>query len=494
MTLKLALAVALLISFSAAFPAEEWNRTFGGPYSDGGWAFDDTSDGGAIIVGQISTSQGADLLLLKVGASGNREWDQSYGGSDDDLGYGVQETSDGYVVVGTTGSFGVGEERLWLLKTDGGGRKLWDVTLGGFVSSEGDGGWSVQQLGDGYLVVGYTRSFAAGERDLWMVKTDLWGKKQWSRSFGGQRDDVGFSLLPWDIGGYLASGYTSNEETGQDLYLVAVDGQGTLLWNQSYGGQGNQAAFSQARTREGGVVLTGRTDSGRGDHDVLLMKLNFSRQPDWTRSYGDEGNEVGLSVAATSDGGYLVCGRTSSTPRGDQDLLLLKTDFSGDLQWKLNLGGPEDDIGTAVMETADGYLVLGVTSSFGSGSEDIWLLKLKEVQETAYDVVRGALNEALDIDLRENVSPLNASPAAMPDWIGAGENSTSAVTPGALIPLPSQEAEGQGEGGVLGPGQVSPAGNGSKEVKVPQVEFVWQKRMFDRPTNPPRALEKFFKS
>jgi|GEM_PF-1866175 len=478
--LILVLAVAHLVPFSAAYPAEEWNRTFGGPYSDGGWAFDETSDGGAIIVGQISSGQGADLLLLKVGPSGNREWEQSYGGSGDDLGYGVQETADGYIVVGTTDSFGVGEERLWLLKTDGGGRKLWDVTLGGFVSSEGDGGWSVQQLNDGYLVAGYTRSFSAGERDLWLVKTDLGGRTQWSKSFGGQKDDVGFYVLPTANGSYLASGYTTSEDGDQDLYLVNVDGQGHLMWNRSYGGRGNQAAFSHANARDGGFILAGRTDSGQGDHDLLLMKLDLSGHQDWTKSYGDDGNEVGLSVIATRDGGYLICGRTSSTDLGDQDLLLLKTDFSGNLQWKQSLGGPQDDIGTAVMETGDGYLVLGVTSSFGFGSEDIWLLKLKDVQETAHGQGEAALSGMMGGDVL-----FNASPASVPAIFAADENLNVTESTAALYPE-------TGESGVQEEDNLK--GNTSKEMAVPQVDFAWQNKMLAHPTNPPRALEKFFKS
>jgi hypothetical protein len=137
----------------AAKPMEEWNKTYGGPYGDGAWSLQGTRDGGYVIAGYTSSL-------------GEKQWDKIFGGSGEDIGYSVSQTGDGgYVVAGTTKSYGMGSEYLWLLRTDSNGTKLWDRTFGGFVSSSGDGAWSVNESKDGgYIITGYTRSFGEVQR------------------------------------------------------------------------------------------------------------------------------------------------------------------------------------------------------------------------------------------------------------------------------------------------------------------------------------------
>jgi hypothetical protein len=192
---------------------EEWNRTFGGPYGDGIWSAQVTEDGGYILGGYTSNrGEGSDLWLVKVDSEGRGLWNRIFGGSGEDVGYFVQNTRDGgSIVTGSTKSYGVGEERLWLLKADSNGSKLWDKTFGGFVSSAGDGGWSVNETDDGgYIVTGYTKSYGAGGKDLWLIKTDSAGKKQWDKTFGGSKDDVGMSVIQAVDGGYVVAGRTAS--------------------------------------------------------------------------------------------------------------------------------------------------------------------------------------------------------------------------------------------------------------------------------------------
>ncbi|MFA7374476.1 MAG: hypothetical protein WCZ26_03605, partial [Methanothrix soehngenii] len=148
------LLFVFLISFYHISPAaaslysgeltEEWNRTYGGRYGDGAWSVQETNDGGYVLVGHTATrGEGSDLWLVRVDPDGNPLWSRIMGGSGEDVGYFVRETADsGYIVAGSTNSFGLGEERLWLIRMDGNGSLLWDKTFGGFVHSSGDGGWS----------------------------------------------------------------------------------------------------------------------------------------------------------------------------------------------------------------------------------------------------------------------------------------------------------------------------------------------------------------
>ena len=163
----------------AVQPQEEWNLTFGEQYADGAWCLQETEDGGNILVGNsASRGKGSDLFLIRTDKLGKCIWSRIGGGSSEDVGYFVQETKDGgFIVTGSTKSFSMGEEMLWLVKTDGNGNLSWDKTFGGFVSSSGDGGWSVDETDDGgYIITGYTQSLGSGRKDLWLLKTDGLGR------------------------------------------------------------------------------------------------------------------------------------------------------------------------------------------------------------------------------------------------------------------------------------------------------------------------------
>ena len=83
----------LSTSALAAKPAEEWNRTYGGPYDDGAWSLQGTNDGGYIIAGYTSSQgQVSDLWLMKIDSKGIEQWNRTFGGSGEDVGYSVRQT------------------------------------------------------------------------------------------------------------------------------------------------------------------------------------------------------------------------------------------------------------------------------------------------------------------------------------------------------------------------------------------------------------------
>jgi len=174
---KLSLVALILIgSVSIVSAQTSWWKTYGGTASDAGRSVQQTSDGGYVIAGRTG-SFGAgddDVYLIKTSASGDTLWTRSYGGTDSDRGYSVQQTSDGgYIIAGLTESFGAGQADVYLIKTDASGDTLWTRTYGG---TEYDLGCSVQQTADGgYIVAGYTRSYGAGNCDVYLIKTDSLG-------------------------------------------------------------------------------------------------------------------------------------------------------------------------------------------------------------------------------------------------------------------------------------------------------------------------------
>jgi len=376
-------------SASEVHPQEEWNRTFGSGYGDGAWSVQATSDGGYIFAGHTcSRGMGSDLWLVKVDPSGSEIWNATFGGSGEDLGYFVRQASDGgYIVAGSTMSYGIGDEYLWLLKADALGNKTWDRTFGGFASSSGDGGWAVDEAEDGgYVVAGYTKSHSSGGKDLWLLKTDANGEKAWDRVFGGKKDAVGMSIRKTEDGGFIVAGRTNSFGSGgNDIWLLKVNSTGSEEWNRTFGGQKEDVALQVEEALDGGYVVVGRTETadgngntdGDGNVSTLLIKTDSSGEVQWEKGLGQDVQGVATSLALTSDGGYILAGR-EETPVQNRDLWIVKVNSTGEVQWETAFGGSGDDIATSVQRALDGsFIVAGITDSYGSGSEDAWLLKIK---------------------------------------------------------------------------------------------------------------------
>jgi PGF-pre-PGF domain-containing protein/uncharacterized delta-60 repeat protein len=370
---------------------EEWNRTFGGSGSDGGYSVQQTSDGGYVIGGYTSSFGGGgwNFWLVKTDFLGNPKWNRTFGGSDADLGRSVQQTSDGgYILVGYTRSFGVGGDDFWLIKTNSSGDHVWNKTFGG---ASDEKAYSVQQTSDGgYIIGGYTSSFGVGGGDFWLVKTNSSGDHEWNRTFGGSSGDYGESVQQTSDGGYLLAGMTTSSfgAGSNDFWLVKTNSSGDHEWNRTFGGTNSDKAYSVQQTTDGGYILAGGTSSfGAGSNDFWLVKTNSSGDHEWNRTFGGASDDEAYSVQQTSDGGYILAGETQSFGAGGYDFWLVKTNSSGDHEWNRTLGGSSNDQANSIKQMSDGgYIFAGETQSFGVGNKDFWLVKVKATGENYFSV------------------------------------------------------------------------------------------------------------
>jgi hypothetical protein len=309
-----------------------WEKTYGGSEQDAGWAVHETA-GGGFLVGGFTKSYGAggfDCLLLRTDAAGELQWKETYGGEQDDRCWALQPTADGgLVLAGETKSFGKGEEDVYLIKLDGSGQEEWSKTFGG---EKGDRGFSVVQTGDGgYLVAGQTYSEGAGDRDAYIVKTRPDGSLEWSQTFGGEASDVGHSIVATDDENtYLVTGYTASFEVeADDPYLIKLDANQGLLWTRVLPQDGVNHTITGDRTADGGFCLVGFTHlPSQGEGGALLMKVKSDGDPEWSEHlfYGSVGESLAYTVVGTPDGGCIVTGHTTVEGAGKMDAFLHKVD------------------------------------------------------------------------------------------------------------------------------------------------------------------------
>ena len=375
---------ALLVCIGTAMadpPDTLWTRTYGGANIDVAHDVRQTSDGGFIVAGYTRSfgAGGHDLWLFKTDASGAPEWNSAFGGTSDDEAHAVWPTSDGgYVAAGFTSSYGAGGKDVWLVKADSAGLEDWTRTFGG---PHDDEAYGVQETHDGGLIVaGATSSYGAGSRDVWLIRTDASGTPIWNRTIGGYGSDGAWSVSETSDRGFIVAGWTFSNGPGYlgNAWLVKTDSLGYGEWNRAFGGSDADRGYAARETTDGGYIMAGYTGSfGAGLYDLYLVKTDSEGSPEWSEAFGGTGRDYGYSVVETGDGGYLAAGYTLSYGAGGDDVWLVRTDADGNFQWQMTHGGASSDVAYALANTSDGgYVVAGHTLSFGSGLHDAWLIRL----------------------------------------------------------------------------------------------------------------------
>jgi len=375
------ISVALLTITSINLNAG-WGRTYGGSETDKGFDIETTSDGKYLVTG-VTYSFGngnADYWLLKFDESGDTLWSKTCGGASWDESRCVQEARDGgFVVVGNTTSFGAGGADIWLLKIDQNGDTVWTKTYGW---EDGDYGYSIVQTSDdGYLIAGKTFSFGAPEyEDLLLIKTDSFGDTIWTKVLGGEGRDIGFCVKETPDGNCIISGvYNSNDRDWYGyLWILKIDTSGEIIWERTYhdGFEGDDWRGQHiSSTEDGGLIITGCIrDNAEGA--ISLWKTDSLGNMEWYETFETDAPCWGECVQQTADKGYII----TSLPWP-----LIKTDSSGNLLWKRE-HLDYDGCGYSVLQLHDdGYIVTGYRRKEEGVSSDLWLLKVDSLGQLAVE-------------------------------------------------------------------------------------------------------------
>jgi len=312
-------------------------------------------------------------------------WTKRIGGDSIDVAYDVEELWDGgFAIVGYTKSIPLTDYDIWLLRTDSNGDTLWTRTYGG----DGDEyGYSMKITEDGgFIIAGTTNSFGAGQFDFYIVRTDSIGDTLWTRTFGGMNYDYAWSVDKTLDGGFVLAGEINAYPYDiPDAMIIKVNQSGELQWERIYGSTLNDRAFSIRQTPDGSFIVSGSLQLLGSNLAGWLFKLNSDGDSLWSSLFGSNYQDYFYSVQLTSDGGYILTGEYRPTLTF-LDLWLVKTDSLGNEQWSKTLDYENDtDIGYSVQQTSDGgYIITGQAAPFDGGVE-AWVVRTDSIGNILWD-------------------------------------------------------------------------------------------------------------
>ncbi|MCB0519504.1 MAG: gliding motility-associated C-terminal domain-containing protein [Lewinellaceae bacterium] len=400
----------------------DWSRHYGGTNQEIANDIQQTQDGGYIVAGftrsvdfDVASNFGsADYWILKLDTAGQIEWEKTFGGTDFDIATSVVQTPDGGFAAagGALSSNGQvngshGAEDVWVIKLDPSGNLQWQRAIGGFQNERAE---RIRNTSDGgFIVAGYSQSKDGdltnnnGDFDYLMVKLNGSGNIEWQRSFGGSLADFGYDVRETSDGGFVMAGstFSNNGDVGSnkglyDYWLVKVDAGGSLLWEKSFGGSGEERAYSMITTADNGIAVAGSSTSSdddlpgnNGSYDVWLMKTDAGGNLLWSKNFGGSSEDRAFSLGLTANQEFLLAGLSVSsngdvsTNYGSKDAWLLKLDPDGNLLWEKNFGGTSEDRFYAILQTLDGgYVGAGLSASGdkdldgNNGLQDLWVLRM----------------------------------------------------------------------------------------------------------------------
>jgi hypothetical protein len=353
-----------------------WARNYGGPYTEGGGGnvqVVPTPDGGYVLGGETKSygDNSSSFYFLKVDEYGNQLWHSWYGYPRANIPHGFATTPDGgYIMAGFEGDISMFDDDIYVVKVDGSGNLVWERTYGDPTIDITDYGSAVAVVpGGGYVVGGETVS--VDPEGGCLLRIDESGEIIWWKTYPG--GGTPSCVVVTTDGGFLTAGLS----VCGDVFcggLIRADESGNLLWSKAV--ETAMILYSMVPARDGGYIIAGYT---HGISDAYIVKIDDSGNPIWEKTYGGTANDMAYSVCRAHCGGYIVAGWTA-TPDSDDpaDVWIFKIDESGNMLWERTYGGPLSDGARSVAPTSDGgYIVGGKTASFGNGQQ-FWILKVDD--------------------------------------------------------------------------------------------------------------------
>ncbi|HSV49795.1 MAG TPA: hypothetical protein VLH35_05720 [Candidatus Acidoferrales bacterium] len=244
---------------------------------------------------------------------------------------------------------------------------VWAKTYGG---SADDRAFYALSIGDDSLIVGSTKS--AGNTTMgWLLMLDAQGKILWNQTYlYGTGTELRYAAALSD--GYLLVGnqFSSNDING---YVAKVDTAGALVWQTVVGGEKIDKLFSGATVSDGFIVCGLSYSYGGSGEAAWALKLDTNGETVWNNIYVCGANCALRSIVA-SDGGVVAAGY-SDTQFGNYDFTLLKIASDGHLSWNKTYGDQNSEKAYSITSAPDGYVLVGDVTSIETNA-DAWVVRV----------------------------------------------------------------------------------------------------------------------
>ena len=329
-------------------------------------------DGGFIMVGNTeSFGQGnfgsIDAYIVKTDSDGTVLWSKSLGMTVADDIYWIEPTTDSaYVICGSINDNNSSSAVL-VVKIAEDGTILWQKVI-----KQGNAqlGYCIRQTTDGGFIIAAETINENEDLDFFLIKTDEAGSVQWSREIGGADNETPTYVMQTPDGGYLISGISRYGFLWLHMYTAKTDSEGNLEWEKAYN---TFPYFSKCTvstvigTSDNGYLIAGGSTCNEPLSDIILLKIDSAGTIQWTKAYGGGDAEYCGGIIQNAQGNYVVCGESASSgSTGYYDGLVMLIDTFGNLLQSTVLGKiqADDDFNSIMTLDDGGYMLGGTTSSF----------------------------------------------------------------------------------------------------------------------------------
>ena len=307
-----------------------------------------------------------DIILIKYNSSGTKQWTKlldASSGTYGDYGFGVTPDSSGNIYVSghtyrgdfdgkkdNSPSFRT-ETDLFLVKYNSSGTKQWTKQLK-TPASDRCGAVTTDSSGNIYMTghtLGGLNGYLIGGSDLFLIKFNSSGKRQWTKQLGTSDNDQGRGVTTDSSDNIYVSGNTwgglggKKHEGKSDIFLIKFNSSGTKKWIRQFGTSKIDWEYGVTTDSSDNIYVTGYTEGGldgntsSGGKDIFLVKYNSKGTKKWTKQLGTSDNDSGESVTTDSSDNIYVTGWTQggldgNTNSGYEDIILIKYNSSGTKQ------------------------------------------------------------------------------------------------------------------------------------------------------------------
>ena len=243
------------------------------------------------------------------------------------------------------------------------------------------------------LALGLTGFFDANAQNIY----------GWDKIYGSTiGPDEAQGIVEMEDRGLVFVGSSNSFGLGNQIYTIRTDVDGIVLWTDTLGNSGPEMGLDvTVASDKNGVVIVGNGENLlNGGDDIIYFRLNNSGEKLWTNIYSTSNDDEGLGITTTIDGGYIITGYTENG-QGEKDLLLVKIDENGDEEWVNTYGGSFDDLGNAVRQRANGNFVVTGYTEVAANDKNIYVLEVNNdgavISENSFGGITGQYDEGLDL-------------------------------------------------------------------------------------------------